>query len=204
MQHIGKLQSWNDERGYGFIAPTHGGAALFVHISAFTADGSRPTVGEQLAYETGTGPNGRPQAVRAWRQALHKPGERRLATATRAPSQVQAAPGTGRRSRLPALLVAAIVLGLGGYGYRSFDEARTRAAPDPPNARTQAQQPADTPAWTPAAATRSSFQCDGRTHCSQMTSCDEATYFLKHCPGTTMDGDRDGVPCEQQWCGPLR
>lgn len=44
-------------------------------------------------------------------------------------------------------------------------------------------------------------RCDGRTHCSQMTSCAEATWFLKHCPGVKMDGDRDGVPCEQQWCG---
>lgn len=44
------------------------------------------------------------------------------------------------------------------------------------------------------------FRCDGRLHCSQMTSCGEAKLFLKHCPGVKMDGDRDGVPCEQQWC----
>jgi hypothetical protein len=44
------------------------------------------------------------------------------------------------------------------------------------------------------------FQCDGRTHCSQMTSCEEAVYFLKNCPGVEMDGDNDGVPCEKQWC----
>ena len=44
------------------------------------------------------------------------------------------------------------------------------------------------------------FRCDGRTHCSQMTSCEEATFFLRNCPGTKMDGNNDGVPCEQQWC----
>jgi len=44
------------------------------------------------------------------------------------------------------------------------------------------------------------YRCDGRTHCSQMSSCAEATWFLKNCPGVKMDGDRDGVPCEQQWC----
>ena len=47
----------------------------------------------------------------------------------------------------------------------------------------------------------SNFRCDGRTLCNQMTSCAEATYFIKHCPNTKMDGDRDGVPCEDQWCG---
>jgi hypothetical protein len=47
----------------------------------------------------------------------------------------------------------------------------------------------------------SQFHCDGRTHCSQMTSCEEATWFLENCPGVKMDGEGDGVPCERQWCG---
>ena len=46
-----------------------------------------------------------------------------------------------------------------------------------------------------------SFKCDGRIHCSQMKSCDEATFFLRNCPGVKMDGDNDGIPCENQWCG---
>lgn len=43
------------------------------------------------------------------------------------------------------------------------------------------------------------FVCDGRTHCSQMTSRDEAVFFIKNCPNTRMDGDNDGNPCEQQF-----
>jgi hypothetical protein len=45
-----------------------------------------------------------------------------------------------------------------------------------------------------------SFHCDGRTYCSQMTSCAEAKYFLARCPNVRMDGDHNGVPCERQWC----
>jgi endonuclease YncB( thermonuclease family) len=52
-----------------------------------------------------------------------------------------------------------------------------------------------------AAAPAGPYRCDGRIHCSQMSSCAEATWFLQHCPGTKMDGDGDGVPCELQWCG---
>lgn len=44
------------------------------------------------------------------------------------------------------------------------------------------------------------FNCDGRLYCSQMTSCEEATYFLQNCHGVKMDGEGDGVPCESQWC----
>ncbi|MHA7811382.1 MAG: excalibur calcium-binding domain-containing protein [Marinobacter adhaerens] len=40
------------------------------------------------------------------------------------------------------------------------------------------------------------FRCDGRQHCSQMTSRAEAEFFTRHCPNTKMDGDRDGIPCE--------
>lgn len=45
------------------------------------------------------------------------------------------------------------------------------------------------------------FKCDGRQHCSQMTSCAEAMHFNDNCPGTKMDSDGDGLPCERQWCG---
>ncbi len=54
---------------------------------------------------------------------------------------------------------------------------------------------------SPTATTPSgSFSCDGRKHCSQMKSCAEANYFLANCPGVKMDGDKDGIPCEEQWC----
>ena len=46
----------------------------------------------------------------------------------------------------------------------------------------------------------SKFVCDGRIYCSQMTSCEEATYFIQNCPNTKMDGNNDGTPCESQWC----
>jgi micrococcal nuclease len=62
-----------------------------------------------------------------------------------------------------------------------------------------APKPVALPAVTAATA---ALRCDGRTRCSQMRSCEEATYFLKHCPGVKMDGNNDGVPCERQWCRP--
>ncbi|MCY9846957.1 excalibur calcium-binding domain-containing protein [Pectobacterium jejuense] len=40
------------------------------------------------------------------------------------------------------------------------------------------------------------FVCDGRKYCSQMDSRDEAYFFIQNCPDTRMDGDHDGIPCE--------
>ena len=40
------------------------------------------------------------------------------------------------------------------------------------------------------------FRCDGRIYCSDMNSRAEAELFVKNCPGTKMDGDNDGEPCE--------
>ena len=40
------------------------------------------------------------------------------------------------------------------------------------------------------------FKCDGRQYCSQMTSREEAEFFINNCPNTKMDGDQDGIPCE--------
>ena len=58
------------------------------------------------------------------------------------------------------------------------------------------------PASQPNSDAAGQYKCDGRTYCSQMTSCAEATYFLKNCPGVKMDGNNDGIPCERQWCKP--
>lgn len=69
------------------------------------------------------------------------------------------------------------------------------SAPLPGRAAVRASAP---PAKVQAAP---AFRCDGRRYCSQMTSCEEARYFLAHCPDVHMDGDRNGIPCERQWCG---
>ena len=177
----GILRSWNDDRGFGFIAPTHGGAELFVHISAFPRDGSRPTVGEKLTYELGRGKNGQPQAVKAYRQAIGPQSE---------PPRTLRHPPRKHRSSLPMLIVLFLLLALGAYSYNRFEQRNP----------TPQQSLAPQPEGTKPAAAMPSFNCDGRTHCSQMTSCAEAKFFLKNCPGTKMDGNNDGVPCEQQWC----
>ncbi|MBS0394801.1 MAG: excalibur calcium-binding domain-containing protein [Proteobacteria bacterium] len=88
------------------------------------------------------------------------------------------------------------VLGLFAYT-RHHEHPADARHPNPPGAP-------PTPLYTPgipAAPPAAEYSCDGRTYCSQMTSCDEAKYFLAHCPGVKMDGDGDGIPCERQWCG---
>jgi len=44
------------------------------------------------------------------------------------------------------------------------------------------------------------FSCEGKTYCSQMTSCDEAKFYLANCPNVKIDGNNDGEPCERQLC----
>ena len=95
------------------------------------------------------------------------------------------------------LIVLALLGALVWFGYGKYKTMTAQApAGDAANAITRAAARA---ADVPAAATPQ-FSCDGRTHCSHMRSCAEATYFLQHCPNTKMDGNHDGVPCERQWC----
>ncbi len=190
----GKLRSWHDERGFGFIAPTGGGRELFVHISAFPRDGSRPTVGETLSYESAPGKDGQLQALRVTRQALGDPA------AYLAPRRPAAAPRGAARQREGGswwvrLIVAALLVGLGAYGYSAYQRALRSPEPRLPVAELPETEAFD------SAQPAQNFRCDGRTHCSQMSSCAEARFFLANCPGVKMDGNGDGVPCEQQHCG---
>jgi Excalibur calcium-binding domain len=80
-------------------------------------------------------------------------------------------------------------------------EAAAQTPPAP--AATSTPYPGTKPSESSAPAPllkEQAYKCDGRTHCSQMRSCSEAKYFLANCPGVKMDGNRDGTPCEQQWC----
>jgi cold shock CspA family protein len=184
MPLTGTLRSWNDDPGFGFIAPTHGGAEIFVHVSAFPRDQSKPTVGEKLTYELERGRDGRPQAVKVVRQAVGSSSLRRVASRRG---------GASKTSWLGTLILVGIVVIGGAWGYKQFASRQSRMQ--------LSAQPAATTADLPTRSSpTSAFVCDGRTHCSQMTSCAEATWFINHCPGTQMDGNNDGVPCESQWC----
>jgi endonuclease YncB( thermonuclease family) len=39
-------------------------------------------------------------------------------------------------------------------------------------------------------------QCGQKRYCKEMTSCEEATFFLTQCGISSLDRDKDGVPCE--------
>jgi cold shock CspA family protein len=184
MRSHGNLVRWNDDRGFGFIAPAQGTGEIFVHISQFPRDGVRPTPGELLSFETETGKDGKTRAVRVMR-AGQRPPSRRSHAANR---------NSDRQPGPIAMVFSVLALaGILFYAYSTMYGQDSSGA----NQRDVVARSAVAPTPSP-----SRFSCDGRTMCSQMTSCAEATYFIQHCPNTKMDGNRDGVPCEQQWCRP--
>lgn len=177
MRIHGTLVKWNDDRGFGFVALPQSREEIFVHISAFPRDGVRPRIGETISFEVRGGPDGRKRA-----EEVRRPGARSPAPGSRHDSAAH------RRNPLRWALTTVIVGALGFAGHSAYTSrhgtGNEAVSGDPQTINSNSQR----------------FKCDGRTKCSQMTSCEEAVYFMKHCPGTQMDGDNDGEPCEQQWC----
>lgn len=204
MRQQGRITRWNDERGFGFVVPDGGGEEVFLHIGAFRQRKVRPAVGDAITYTLGFDAQRRPQA----REAAHV--EMRFASRRRAVRQSHArASGGGGHGRL-------ILLAVCGLGVWSYLHLSDRGAPGEAlkYLTEPAQVAADPPARERATGTRdaaaparistprvASYTCAGKTHCSQMQSCAEATFYLRNCPGSVMDGDGDGLPCEDQWCG---
>lgn len=62
MSFTGTIQSWQDDRGFGFIEPTQGGQAVFVHIKSFTSLSGRPQVGQRVTFEVERNPQGKKRA----------------------------------------------------------------------------------------------------------------------------------------------
>lgn len=61
----GKLTTWNDDRGYGFITPTHPGKQIFVHIKAFANPRRRPELNQFVSYDLSVDERGRAVASNA-------------------------------------------------------------------------------------------------------------------------------------------
>jgi cold shock CspA family protein len=173
MRTHGTLVKWNDDRGFGFVALPQSHEEVFVHISAFPKDGVRPRIGEIVSFEIRTGHDGRKRA-----EAVERPRNSR-----KVPERRRAAPRS-RSKVLRSLLSGAVVLVVSFVTYQRFQGNRDSLG-------LRSVLPA-------VEQTSEAFACDGRKYCSEMTSCAEARYFLKHCPGVQMDGDGDGRPCERR------
>ena len=65
MRTKGKITSWNDEKGFGFITPNSGGKRVFVHIKAFGNRNRRPEVNQTVTFALSADNQGRPCAVKA-------------------------------------------------------------------------------------------------------------------------------------------
>jgi cold shock CspA family protein len=184
MRVTGTLQRWNDDKGFGFIKPDQGTQDIFVHISAFPKGSIRPTAGETLSFEVEVCNDGKKRAVSVQRPGL--PSHKKITAKTPRPSRPE-------RNSAKKLLALVLVASVGGWGITQFRQPATST--ESQSNSTPATQTKPRPRPT------EQYRCDGRTHCSQMTSCDEAKFFLRSCIGVEMDGDNDGIPCEQQLCG---
>ena len=185
MRFDGTLTQWNDDRGFGFVTPDQGGHDVFIHISSFPRDGRRPQLQERLSFELELNKDGKKRAVSVRRPEVSRPGARPSSPVHRSRPE---------RSFFAQAVTVVVLVALGVYGYAHYSK------------RVSAYTAADSgasqviPAAQLAQPALTNYRCDGRQHCSEMTSCAEATFFLRNCPGVKMDGDNDGVACEQQWC----
>jgi hypothetical protein len=198
MRFEGTLIRWDDVQGVGEMEPHQGGEVLPVRTYDMRCGSQRPMIGEVWTFEVRLAPDGQKRAVNARR--LSDVGDTALSRRM-AQEEALRPPSVRPPSVWPLRLTVVSVLALLLIAFATHVQKRGAKAPvlsDPVEVPASAEAP-PAPA-SPAAAPEPLFRCDGRTYCSQMTSCEEARFFLRSCPGVQMDGNNDDVPCEQQWC----
>ena len=84
----GTIVEWNDDRGFGFIAPEKGGERVFCHIKSFRNLKQRPARGQVFTYELAKDMGGRSRA-----REIHPADEDR-----RAPPPQRDVPANGSRA----------------------------------------------------------------------------------------------------------
>ena len=63
MRYQGRITTWKDDRGYGFVTPNGGGEPVFLHIKSFSNRLRRPVGSEIVTYELTTDERRRPIAI---------------------------------------------------------------------------------------------------------------------------------------------
>ena len=177
----GQLKRWNKDKGFGFISPEKGGGDVFIHISSLRNMSREPIVGDMIFYQIQLDKDGRKRAANARIKgvAIIRPRRKRKNTTSY------------KRKNFSQSFAFMLIISAVFFIYdRVFKEDSFVTTTNLPTTFISKPNKANI-----------SFRCRGKKHCSQMTSCDEATFYLRNCPGTKMDGDGDGIPCESQWCG---
>ena len=202
----GVLVRWNDEKGFGFIQPEKNAAQdVFIHISVLKKMARKPIVGDSILFQTEVQNDGKRKAVIA---SIEGVAVVAASATTRSHSHIQsrnenfnnknkAHYHSPRKSSfntiIPLLIIVAIVI----FGFKQYQEFNEAPAIDEVPVLTN-EDIERMPIYETATPR---FQCEaGKTHCSHMSSCAEATFYIQHCPNTQMDGNGDGIPCERQWC----
>lgn len=235
----GKIKTYNEDRGFGFIQIEGQSKDLFFHVKDFPNKNVPPRIGEKLKFLI-VEDNGKFKAdhiVRldikqevpvAQNNDLHEDIEtkaspryekKKLSTTSKIITisglviivilavliynkyqsyQVQ------KQQKLEGLIVEQqriveqraaqgdlAMQGLSEQGRKNLENRGTelRSQNNPINSKTSET----------VSPSMSQFKCDGREHCSQMGSYEEALFFIRNCPNTKMDGDGDGIPCESQF-----
>lgn len=62
MRYQGRITSWKDDQGFGFITPNGGGRQVFIHIKSISNRQRRPVGNELVTYELKIDSKGRPQS----------------------------------------------------------------------------------------------------------------------------------------------
>ncbi len=186
----GTLTKWLDDKGFGFITPEKGKQEIFVHISAFDRNlPRRPKAGDTIFFYVQKDENGKAKAVDAIIEGV-APISRTF------PSQHRPIRKERNSNSSWKLLVLCIILIIWG-GATIYDKFLSRNGQQVSNV-SQVASGLNTSQNTVQSSSR--YTCAGKIHCSEMSSCEEATFYQQNCPGTLMDGDNDGIPCERQHC----
>lgn len=195
----GTLVRWNADKGFGFIKPEAANAKdVFIHISALKHMARKPIVGDQILFHREQQADGKVKASKA-----NIEGVAVVATTSTSKAINRQRKNHNHRNKPSFLSKLAIpaIIAIVALSYNQYQQLNKNAVISNDDIeQTQWQLPPKQKSNT--FSTQPQFRCEaGKTHCSQVSSCDEAKFYLNNCPGTEMDGDRDGIPCERQHCG---
>jgi cold shock CspA family protein len=189
----GVVKTYNTDRGFGFIQCEDIGKDIFFHISDFPNKHQPPRIGEKLKFYVDHN-DGKPRAKNIVRLEMKSAQPESLGGVQPTKRKAQKNKGFNLVNLFIGAAIVAIFISV-FVPFVSGIYTREKLKRESVNSSESMRISSKTGSNDPT----SNYRCDGRTHCSQMKSYEEAVYFINNCLGTEMDGDGDGEPCERQF-----
>ena len=169
MMYKGKLTSWRDDKGFGFIKTDELPKDVFIHISSLKSMPRKPKVGDIIHFEVEQQDDGKNRAINCKIEGLQAikqdEGRKRRSKPAQKASKRNESQSSMIMKLWPVVLLVVVLVSVDKLAERNDELDQTA----PTTSGSSSGKRISSQGGSALSAQADQYKCDGRQYCNQMT-----------------------------------